>query len=99
MEYAALTSELKNCVAPLTATPALSAPPHRTHAAPKRMPCATIRTTPSIMTATTRIQNPAGRVAVETRAGPSAEGLGGGGGNEDRGAPGAAPRSAPHRAQ
>src|SRR5260370_36480128 len=93
-------SELKSCVAPLTATPELSPPPHMIQPAPKRMPWATIRTTPSIKTATTRIQNPAGRVAalaLGTRgAKTGSAGLRGGGGNVLRGAPEAGARAGPH---
>src|SRR6266446_1340813 len=99
MVYAAPMSELKSCVAPFTAAPALRPLPQRIQPAPKRMPWATMRTTPSIRTATKRIQNPAGRVAAETRAKPGVGGLSGGGGNVARGAAGAAVKSAPHLAQ
>jgi hypothetical protein len=65
------------------------------------MPCATSSTTPSIITATKRIQNPAGLLETVTRTGEGA-GAGGGTGGEAKGpraATGGVPRSAPHREQ
>src|SRR3990170_3766726 len=91
--------ELKRLLTPLTAIPASMPPPPTIKPAAKRKPRARIRTTPSMSTATKRIQKPAGRVAAETGVAPAAGGLGWGGGNEAGGAAGGAARSAPHRAQ
>src|SRR3990172_1946421 len=89
--------ELKRLVTPLTAIPASLPPPPTIQPPAERKPWARIRTTPSMSTATKRIQNPAGRVAAETGVAPAAGGLGWGGGNEAGGAAGGGGRSAPQR--
>src|ERR1700687_3569831 len=91
MLYPAPMIELKRRVTPLTRKPASMPPPNIIQPAPKRMPWAKMRMTPSIRTATKRIQKPAGRIAAETGANPGAAVRRGGCGNDVGGAPEGAP--------
>src|SRR5215467_11826338 len=91
----------KKLTAVLTASPLFVEPPESIQPTLKRRPCAMMSTTPSIITATKRIQKPAGRRAVATgvKTGAGDAGVMGGGGNT-RGATGdEEARSAPHREQ
>src|SRR5215475_1441518 len=91
----------KKLTALLTASPLFMEPPESIQPTLKRTPCATRSTTPSIITATKRIQKPADLRAVATgvKTGAGGTGVMGGGGNTRGPTVDEEARSAPHREQ